>query len=93
MDVFDVTEHVQVILTTTEKMFKIGRSRIQNICFDQGGFITANRTSALLHLQYKHIVVTITRDPNGGSHRVTLEWTYEFTKSFLGPKAPYVPLA
>jgi hypothetical protein len=92
MDVFDVTEHVQVILTTTEKMFKIGRSRIQNICFDQGGFITANRTSALLHLQYKHIVVTISRDPNGGPHRIALEWTYEFTKSFLGPKAPYVPL-
>ncbi|KAF2180940.1 C2H2 finger domain protein [Zopfia rhizophila CBS 207.26] len=88
MDVYDVTTVLQTTLTMTEKMFKIGRSRIQTIAFFQGGFITANRPEALLNLQYKHIVVTLLRHPMGGPHRVLLEWTYEFTKTFLGPKAP-----
>ncbi|KAF2193597.1 C2H2 finger domain protein [Zopfia rhizophila CBS 207.26] len=88
MDVYDVREVLQTTLTTTKKMFKVGRYRIQTSFFMQGGFITANRPEALLKLQYQHIKVTILRDPQGGPHRILLELTYEFTKTFLGPKAP-----
>ncbi|KAF1352703.1 hypothetical protein EJ07DRAFT_168822 [Lizonia empirigonia] len=50
-----------------------------------GGF-TANRPKALLGLCYRHIAVTLLRDPEGGPHRVLLEFTFEFTKEFLGIK-------
>ena len=90
MDVYDVREVAQTAITTTEKMFKIGRYRIQTIFFMLGGFITANRPDALLKLQYRHVKATILRDPLGGPHKILLELTYEFTKTFLGPKAPYV---
>jgi hypothetical protein len=88
MDARDVLEITQTTLTTVEKMFQVGRYRIQTCFFIQGGFITANRPDALLKLRYRDIKVTILRHPNGGPHNILLEWTYEFTKSFLGPKAP-----
>ncbi|RYN85694.1 hypothetical protein AA0119_g13215 [Alternaria tenuissima] len=88
MDAQDVLEITQTALTTVEKMFKVGRYRIQTCFFILGGFITANRPRALLGLRYRDIKVTILRNPNGGPHNILLEWTYEFTKSFLGPKAP-----
>ncbi|CAG5188954.1 uncharacterized protein ALTATR162_LOCUS12066 [Alternaria atra] len=87
MDAHDVLEIIQTTLTTVEKMFQVGRYRIQTCFFLQGGFITANRPDALLKLRYRDIKVSIDRDPNGGPHNIVLEWTYEFTKSFLGPKA------
>jgi hypothetical protein len=90
MDAHDVLEIIQTTLTTFEKMFQVGRYRIQTCFFLQGGFITANRPDALLKLRYRDIKVSIDRDPNGGPHNIVLEWTYEFTKSFLGPKAAYV---
>ncbi|PZD23864.1 DUF3435 domain containing protein [Pyrenophora tritici-repentis] len=88
MDARDVLEITQTTLTTVEKMFQVGRYRIQTCFFIQGGFITANRPDALLKLRYRDIKVTILRHPNSGPHNILLEWTYEFTKSFLGPKAP-----
>ncbi|OCK73812.1 C2H2 finger domain protein [Lepidopterella palustris CBS 459.81] len=88
MDVEDVREVLQTNLTTTEIAYRVGRYRIQTCFFLQGGFITANRPGALLKLQYRHIVVTILRDPKGGPHRILLELTYEFTKTYLGTKDP-----
>jgi hypothetical protein len=37
-------------------------------------------------------MVTLLRDPDGGPHRVLLEFTYEFTKDYLGIKDMYVSL-
>jgi hypothetical protein len=88
MDANDVLEIMQTTLTTVEKMFGTGRYRIQTCFFIQGGFITANRPEALLQLRYRDIKIKILRNPEGGPHNVLLEWTYEFTKSFMGPKAP-----
>jgi hypothetical protein len=90
MDANDVLEIMQTTLTTVEMMFGTGRYRIQTCFFIQCAFITANRPAALLKLRYRDIKVNIIRDPKGGPHNVLLEWTYEFTKSFMGPKAPYV---
>ncbi|KAJ8110847.1 hypothetical protein OPT61_g6412 [Boeremia exigua] len=86
IDAEDVLEIARTALTTVEKMFRIGRYRIQTCFFFQGGFITANRPDALLKLRYKDIKVLLLQRPSGGPHTVVLEWTYEFTKSHLGPK-------
>jgi len=90
MDVQDVLEITQTTLTTVEKMFQVGRYRIQTWFFLQGGFFTANRPDALLKLRYGDFKVTILRNPNGGPNNVLLEITFEFTKSHLGPKPAYV---
>ena len=70
MDAQDVSEITQTTLTTVEKMFKVGRYRIQTCFFIQGGFITANRPDTLLKLRYKDIKITILRHPKGGPHNV-----------------------
>jgi len=50
------------------------------------GIFSGNRPSALLKLRYSDIIVTLLRDPSGGPYRILIEFTYEFTKKFLGIK-------
>jgi hypothetical protein len=52
----------------------------------QLGLCTASRPKALLNLCYRHIMVTLIRDPKGGPHNIVLEFTFEFTKEYLGMK-------
>ncbi|CAN9454731.1 unnamed protein product [Alternaria alternata] len=84
-------------LTKKHGLKKIGRDkacidihtdaiRIQAQLYLQLGGFTANRPQALLSLCYRHIKVTLLRDPEGGPHRVLLEFTFEFTKEFLSVK-------
>ena len=54
--------------------------------FMQLAGFTANRPQALLQLCYRHIKATVLRDQGGGSDRFLLEFTFEFTKDFLGAK-------
>ena len=77
-------------LRTTEKKFDLGRQRIELCLYLQLGGFTVNRISAILALQYKHIMVTLLRDPAGGPHRLLLEFTFEFTKEYLGMKEAWV---
>lgn len=86
----DVVEILQTNLTTTEKRYSHGRHRIQLALWFHGAFITANRPQALLSLRYRHIAITLLRDPKGGPHRILLEFTFEFTKTYLGMKDAYV---
>jgi hypothetical protein len=37
-------------------------------------------------------MVTILRDPEGGPNRILLEFSFEFTKNFLGIKDMYVSI-
>jgi hypothetical protein len=90
MGMEDVLKITETTLKTVEKMFQVGRCRIQVCFFLQGGFITANRPAALLQLRYRDIKVVIERDPDGGPNRIVLRWTYAFTKTYLGPKPEYV---
>lgn len=80
----------ETTLMTTEKRFDLGRHRIE-LCFYSilSGF-TVNRPGAILALQHRHILVTLIRDPEGGPHRLLLEFTFEFTKEYLGIKDAYV---
>jgi hypothetical protein len=89
MYVEDLAKVLQTNLTTTEKRYPHGRYRIQAQLYLQLGRFTANWPSALLSLCYQHIQVTLLRDPEGGPHRVMLEFTFEFTKQFLGIKDLY----
>lgn len=73
-------------LATTEKRYVHGRCRMQAQLYLQLGGFTANRPKAILELRYRHIMVTLLRDPEGGPHSVLLEFTFEFTKGFLGIK-------
>ncbi|KAK2740142.1 hypothetical protein FQN57_006257 [Myotisia sp. PD_48] len=47
---------------------------------------SANRPTALLKLCYRHIKVTLLKDPEGGPNNILIEFTIEFAKQFLGEK-------
>ena len=82
----DLALVLQKNLETTEKRYPHGRCRIQAQFYLQIGGFTANRPQAILGLCYRHIQVTLLRDPEGGPHQILLEFTFEFTKEFLGIK-------
>jgi hypothetical protein len=86
IDVEDLLGILQTNLTMTKKRYDHGRQRIQAHLYHHLGGFSANRTQAVLDLCYEHIVVSLLRDPEGGPHRILLEFTYEFTKQFLGTK-------
>lgn len=90
MYVEDQTLVLRTNLETVEKRYPHGRCRIQAQFYFQIGGFTANQPKAILGLCYRHILVTLLRDPDGGPHRVLLEFTFEFTKEFLGVKDMYV---
>ncbi|KAL4928045.1 DUF3435 domain-containing protein [Aspergillus undulatus] len=56
--------------------------------FCQLAAITASRPEALLELRYSDIMLTLIRDPEGGRPRLFVFLRPEFTKKFLGKKAP-----
>jgi hypothetical protein len=86
MYVEDLAEYLQTNLTTTKKRYTHGRQRIHKALFGQLAGFSGNRPRVLLNLRYRDIIVTLLRDPNGGPHRILIEFTCEFTKQFLGVK-------
>ncbi|KAF2804456.1 uncharacterized protein BDZ99DRAFT_491224 [Mytilinidion resinicola] len=79
----DQTKVLQTNLITTEKRYPYGQCRIQAQIYLHFSSFTANRPQAILKLRYRHIQVTLLRDPEGGPYRVLLEFTFKFTKKFL----------
>jgi hypothetical protein len=86
MDVEDLAKVVETTVSTTEKKFGHGRHRIELALFLQLAGLTTNRHQAILSLRYRHIHVSLLRDPQGGPHRTIIEFTFEFTKEWLGAK-------
>jgi hypothetical protein len=86
MDVQDLAKVVETTISTTEKKFGHGRHRIELGLFLQLAGLTTNRPQAILNLRYRHIQVSLLRDPRGGPHRIVIEFTFEFTKEWLGAK-------
>lgn len=82
----DMVEVLQTNLSTVEKMYVHGQLRIDIHTILLLAFPTAQRPDAMLHLRYRHIQVTLLRDPLGGRPVTLLELTFEFTKEFLGMK-------
>jgi hypothetical protein len=77
---------MQTNLTMTKKKYMHGRYCIQLILFLQLAGFSANRPQAVLSLCYRHIIVMLLRHPNGRLHNILIEFSYEFTKQFLGSK-------
>jgi hypothetical protein len=95
MYVQDLAEFARVLLATTEMSFDVGWMRVQLILFCQLAAITGNRPEALVNLRYRHLKLTLIRDPTGQSGlypRLFIELTAEYTKTFLGMKDKYVML-
>ncbi|CAG8076758.1 unnamed protein product [Penicillium salamii] len=86
MDVEDLAKVVETTVSTTKKKFGHGRHRIELGLFLQLAGLTTNRPQAILDLRYRHIQVSLLRDPQGGPHRIVIEFTFEFTKEWLGAK-------
>ncbi|OJD13528.1 hypothetical protein AJ78_06036 [Emergomyces pasteurianus Ep9510] len=74
MYIEDVVEFAQVVLIITEMTFLAA--------------IIVSHLSAILHLQYQDIVLTLIRVPDSGRPRLFIFLKPEFTKRFLGDKAP-----
>lgn len=70
-----VEDLIKVVETTnsTTKRFGHGRHRIELGLFLQLAGLIANRPQAVLDLRYRHINVSLLRDPQGGPHRVVIE--------------------
>lgn len=66
MYVEDLAEFVRVLLATTEMTFEIGWLRVQLILFCQLAGIMGNRPEALVELRFRHLKLTLIRDPSGG---------------------------
>ncbi|KAG4412166.1 hypothetical protein IFR04_014697 [Cadophora malorum] len=83
----DLAEFARVLLATIEMTYDIGWLRIQLVLFCQLAGIIGNRLEALIELRYRHLKLTLIRNPNGGGRpRIFIKLTPEFTKGFLGSK-------
>ncbi|KAH2496255.1 hypothetical protein KXV76_005809 [Aspergillus fumigatus] len=83
MDVKDLTKVVETTVSTTKKKLGHGRHHIKLALFLQLAGQTTNRPQAILNLQYRHIQVSLLRDPQGGPHHIIIKFIFEFTKEWL----------
>uniref|UniRef100_A0A093VMV6 Uncharacterized protein n=1 Tax=Talaromyces marneffei PM1 TaxID=1077442 RepID=A0A093VMV6_TALMA len=88
MYIEDVSEFARVLLSTTEKSFGCGWRRIQLLFYTQLAAITGSRPGALLHLRYQDLGLKVIRDPEGGRPNLLIFLKPQFTKKWLGEKAP-----
>lgn len=79
-----MTPFNETILSTQEKRFDLGFQRIQVCLFNTLGLFTLHRKGALLGLQFKHLQVSLQKDPRGGPPIPLIELTTDATKKFLG---------
>jgi integrase len=91
MTVDDLKQQVETTLGTTEKSFFLGELRILCVLFLLLLAPTGARPASVLKLRYGDIRVILARDPEGGPHKVLIQFTLEFTKTYLGTKDACVP--
>lgn len=82
----------ETILQTREKRSHLGFQRILLCFYVMMGLFTVSRKGAMLHLQYKHLVVTLQKNPHGGPPVPMVDFRAEFIKGFLGMKELYVTI-
>jgi hypothetical protein len=89
----DMVPFNETILQTREKRFHLGLQRIILCLYNTIGLFTVNRKQAMLHLQFKHLHITLQRDPHGGPPVPMIEIEPQFVKSVLGMFNVYVTLS
>lgn len=80
----------ETILQTRKKRFYLGLQRIMLCTYGMMGVFSVNRKTAILHLQYKHLLITLQRNPHGGPPVPSIDIRPEHVKKFLGTKDLYV---
>jgi hypothetical protein len=80
----DMVPFNETILRTREKRFHLGFQRIILCLYNTIGLFTVNRKQAILHLQFKHLQISLQRDPHGGPPVPMIEIEPQFVKSVLG---------
>lgn len=80
----DMVPFNETIITTRQKRFHLGIQRIMLCLLLMLGLFTASRKRAMMKLQYKHIMITMQRNPHGGPPVPSIDIRPEFLKSFLG---------
>jgi Protein of unknown function (DUF3435) len=80
----------ETILSTQEKRFWLGFQRLQVCLFNILGLFTLHRIGAVVGLQYKHLRLSLQKDPRGGPPIPLVELTPDAIKSFLGFKKLFV---
>ncbi|PTU18379.1 hypothetical protein P175DRAFT_0560274 [Aspergillus ochraceoroseus IBT 24754] len=71
----------ETILQTREKRFHLGFQRISLCLYNVIGLFTVNRKHAVLSLQFKHLQITLQRDPHGGPPVPMIELKPEILKN------------
>lgn len=89
----DMVPFNETILQTQKRRFHLGFQRIILCLYNTIGLFTVNRKQAMLHLQFKHLQITLQRDPHGGPPVRMIEIDPQFVKSVLGMYKVYVTLS
>lgn len=89
----DMVPFNETILQTQERRFHLGFQRILLCLYNTMGLFTVNRKQAMLHLQFKHLQISLQRDPHGGPPVPMIEIEPQFVKSVLGMSKVYVALS
>ena len=80
----DMVPFNETILQTREKRFYLGFQRIILCLYNTIGLFTINRKQAMLHLQFRHLQVSLQQDPHGGPPVPMIELQPQFVKGVLG---------
>ncbi|KUL81629.1 hypothetical protein ZTR_10596 [Talaromyces verruculosus] len=83
----DMIPFNETILRTQEKRFYLGIQRIMLCLVLMLGLFTAGRKTAILKLQYKHLRLSLQRNPHGGPPVLSIDIEPEYIKTLLGIKA------
>ncbi|EED20923.1 C2H2 finger domain protein, putative [Talaromyces stipitatus ATCC 10500] len=83
----DMIPFNETILRTREKRFYLGIQRIMLCLALMLGLFTASRKTAILKLQYKHLRLSLQRNPHGGPPVLSIDIEPEYIKQLLGTKA------
>ncbi|KAH7012484.1 C2H2 finger domain protein [Microdochium trichocladiopsis] len=86
MTIDDLKEQIETTVSTPEKSFDLGELRILMVLFLLLLAPAGSRPMAILRLRFGDIRVVLARDPEGGPHKLLLQFTPEFTKTYLGTK-------
>lgn len=90
MTIEDLKIHLDTILCTTERTFKLGEQRIMAILFMLLLAPAGSRPTSILEMRFGDLEIVLRRDgkdPKNGPKRLLIRMKLEFTKKYLGPKA------
>lgn len=89
----DMVPFNETILQTQEKQFHLGFQRIILYLYNTIRLFTVNRKQAILHLQFKHLQISLQQDPHGGPPVPMIKIKPQFVKSVLRIYKVYIRLS